>query len=135
MKAIFCMPAHPSYFDPAENYTQEEIEAALRRLDAMMGGRLFKGMTDLKVPQEFRFLRVPGQPIQVIFDSAGYGDGKPYDQASKDRGVEQYRGTSHDDLQTHIGNLKECLKMVRQGYPEWPSLPPPAGGEGGPPRW
>src|SRR5256885_2072170 len=91
IKAIFCVPAHPAYFDPAENYTQDEIEAALRRLDGM-GGRLFKGMTDLKVPEEFRFLRVPGQPIQVIFDSAGYGDGKAYDQASKDRGVKQYRG-------------------------------------------
>ena len=111
MKAIFCLPAHPSYFD--DEYSQEEIEEAIKLYDKQSGGMISAGNPRPKVEQEFRLLREPGKDVTVIFYSSGYGDSKEVPEHTKQHGIDQYRRTSHDDLQTHVHNIKELLKFIR----------------------
>jgi hypothetical protein len=114
MKAIFCLPAHPSYF--GDEYTQDEIDTAIKEYDRRHNGLLSKGMPDLKVKVEFLLLREPGRSVGVRFDSSGLGDGQDVAAAIKEHGIDQYRRTSLHDLQTHVGNLKNLLETKRLGY-------------------
>ncbi|HEV2393731.1 MAG TPA: hypothetical protein VG146_15365 [Verrucomicrobiae bacterium] len=114
MKAIFCLPAHPSYFEG--HYTQEEIDQAIQDYDRLVGGIIFKGYSEPKVRQEFLLLREPGKTVTVIFDSAGYGEGKQVSGDTKARGISQYRETSYRDLQTHVQNLKNTLEANRGNF-------------------
>jgi hypothetical protein len=113
LKAIFCLPAHPSYFAPAQNYTQEEVDSAIHQYDKFTGGIISRGRPDLKVPVEFQLLREPGKVVQVIFNSAGLGDGKAIPGIVKDLSLEQYRTASFEELQIHVNNIKEYLRMGR----------------------
>jgi len=116
VKAVFCLPAHPSYFDPKDNFSQEEIERAIQIYDERHNGIISKGRPDLKVKREYLLLREPGKSIQVIFSSAGIGDGREVSAIDKRIGLEQYSRTSNQELQTHVHNIKEYLKMLRLGY-------------------
>lgn len=112
MKAIFYLPAHPSYF--GNEYTQEEIDEALKMYDQQTGGFISKGNDRPKVRQEVLLLRQPGKRVALVFDSSGYGDGKQVPEAIKDHGVEQYRSVTVQDLQTHVHNITELLKYLRE---------------------
>ena len=50
MKAIFYLPAHPSYF--GDEYTLDEIDEAIRLYDQQTGGFISKGNDRPKVRQE-----------------------------------------------------------------------------------
>jgi hypothetical protein len=114
MKATFFLPAHPSYFDPALNVTQEEIDRVYQIYDERHSGIISKGR-DVKVRHEFVLLREPGKSIQVVFDSAGLGDGRTISEIDKQIGLEQFRRTSNKELQTHVHNITEYVKMLRRG--------------------
>ena len=114
MKAVFCLPAHPSYF--GDEYTQDEIEDAIKEYDRRHNGLLSKGMPDLKVKEEFLLLREPGRSVTVIFDSSLPDDERSVPAGIKEHGVDQYRRTSLHNLQTHVGNIKNLLETKRLGY-------------------
>jgi hypothetical protein len=114
MKASFCIPAHPSYFE--DGYTQEEIDEAIAEYDRRHNGLLSQGMPDLKVKEEFLLLREPGRSVTVIFDSSGYGDGENVPEERKRQGLDQYRRNSLHDLQIHVANLKDLLESKRRGF-------------------
>lgn len=107
MKAVFYLPAHPSYFD--DEYTQEEIDKALADYDRACGGLISKGNSVLPVKKEVFLLREPGKDPTVVFNSEGY------DEVHKEYGIDQYRGTSDKELRTHINNIKTYLKANRDG--------------------
>ncbi len=114
MKAVLCLPAHPSYFD--DQYTQDEIDAAIKEYDRRHGGLITSGRPHLPVKMEFLLLREAGRSITVIFDSSGFGDDRSVPEAHKQHGMEQYRQTSLHELQTHIANIKNLLETKRLGY-------------------
>ena len=111
MRAIFCLPAHPSYFD--DDYSQAEIDRAIERYDKETGGMISRGNPHPKIRHEFLLLREPGKAIAVIFHSEGFGDGKRVPEYAKDHAVAQYRSTSSKDLETHVNNIKNLLKYLR----------------------
>ena len=114
MKAIFCLPAHPSYFD--DEYTQEEIDQAIAEHDRSHGGLISNGRLSQPVKVEFLLLREPGRSVTVVFDSSGFGAGQLDPNHAKEHGINQYRQTSLHDLQAHVGNLKNLLETKRQGF-------------------
>jgi hypothetical protein len=111
MKAIFYLPAHPSYFN--DEYTQAEIDSAIASYDQQTGGFISKGNSRPKVKQEVVLLREPGKSVTVLFDSSGYAEGRQVAEDQKQRGFDQYRLTSAHDLKTHVHNIKEMLKYLR----------------------
>jgi hypothetical protein len=80
MKATFFLPAHPSYFD--EEYTQEEIDRAIKIYDRYLGGIILATWRKPPFEKQFVLLRAPGKSVTVLFETTGYkGDA---------RGIEQY---------------------------------------------
>lgn len=84
MKAIFYLPAHPSYFH--DEYTQEEINEAIKLYEQQTNGFISKGNDRPKVRQEVLLLHEPGKRVCLAFDSSGYGDGKEVSTVIKDTG-------------------------------------------------
>lgn len=114
MKATFFLPAHPSYFDPSLKVTQQEIDRVYEIYDERHNGVISKGR-DLKVKHEFVLLREPGKSVQVVFDSAGIGDGREVSETDKRIGLEQFRRTSNKELEIHVHNISEYVKVLRRG--------------------
>jgi hypothetical protein len=98
MKAIFYLPAHPSYFD--FQYTQQEVDAAIQ---------MFKMLSPPykigEVPVEFVFLDEPGKSVTMVFDSGGMN--------GPDRWIDNFRHIARDDLPNHVKLIKDLLEAAR----------------------
>jgi hypothetical protein len=113
MRATYFLPAHASYFDG--EYSQEEIETAIKRLDIVIGGRIFKGDASRPMKEEFVLLREPGKAVMVMFDFAGNERFDSLAAPLRDDTVNQYRHTSENALKSHLQSIKTFLEAGRDG--------------------
>lgn len=109
MKAIFFLPAHPSYW-PNADYSQDEIDRAIADYTAMTGGAAFQS-GDGPVAREYKFLREPGKQVTVLFDSEG--SGRPLHEYE----VEQYRKGAASELQGLVADITAKIEANRGNYP------------------
>ena len=105
MKAIFYLPAHPSYFD--FECTQEQIERAVGLLKRMTGGAVSGSNRFTKADQEYVLLRQPGKSVTVVVESSVRG--------CDDRGVELYLEASIELHQITVATLTKVLQDICNG--------------------